>query len=100
MGMLLPRIVANVRRLRVELGLTQAAAAFAAGLDTTVWSRLENGKLQGMSLATVEKVARAFEVDPAELFLAAPTANGPPAAASAKPLPARPSRRGRTRTRP
>jgi transcriptional regulator with XRE-family HTH domain len=59
--MSLGRIVArNIRRLRLERGLSQEALAVDAGIDRTYVSRLERG-LENPTVAVLEKLTRAFE---------------------------------------
>lgn len=57
---------ANVRRLRLERGLTQEALADAAGLDRTYVSGLERG-VRNPSLSTLSKLAAALDVPLARL---------------------------------
>lgn len=60
---------ANVRRLRVRRGLTQAELAGALGVDLRSVQRLEAG--DAMSLGGIVAVADALEVPVAQLFRAA-----------------------------
>lgn len=61
------RIGANVRRRRLEIGMTQEDLAFAAGLDTTAIGRIERG-LRGSRTDTLITVARALSIWPGELL--------------------------------
>ncbi len=67
MGELTAVIAANVVRFRERLGLTQAAAARAAGVERAMWNRIERAGKVG-SLATLVKVAKALKVEPWELL--------------------------------
>lgn len=59
---------ANVRRLRIERGVSQEAMADAVGLAPTYVGQLERG-LRNPTLAVVERFARVLEVDPLELLM-------------------------------
>ncbi len=64
----LRRILArNVLRRRKALDLSQEELADLAGMDRTWLSQLETTKA-AVSIDIIEKIARAFEVDPAELL--------------------------------
>ena len=70
LAMTLGGIVArNIRRLRLERGLTQEALAVDAGIDRTYVSRLERG-LVNPSVAVLEKLARALASNIEEFFTA------------------------------
>jgi transcriptional regulator with XRE-family HTH domain len=56
----------NIKRLRDEKGLQQDALAYEAGLHVTYLSGIENGR-RNMTLAVLERVARALGVSEAEL---------------------------------
>src|SRR5271154_2968379 len=60
-------VAANLRRLRVGLGVSQEAFAVDAGIDRTYVSRLERG-LENPSVAVLEKIAKALCADIEELF--------------------------------
>lgn len=60
------RVAHNVRRLRVEAGLSQEAFAVDAGIDRTYVSRVER-KLENPSLAVLERIAKALDVDVVEI---------------------------------
>ena len=75
--MSLGEIVArNIRRLRLERGLTQEALAVDAGIDRTYVSRLERG-LENPTVAVLEKLARALSSNIEELFRAPRAAEAP-----------------------
>jgi transcriptional regulator with XRE-family HTH domain len=61
------RVAHNVRRLRVEAGLSQEAFAVDAGIDRTYVSRVER-KLENPSLAVLERIAKALGVDVVEIL--------------------------------
>lgn len=56
---------------RRRLGLRQQDLAEAAGLSDNMISRIERGDA-GARFPTIEKLAQAMRVDPAELFIADP----------------------------
>ena len=56
------RIGRNLKRLRVESGLSQKGLAEAAQLSPTLISRIENGLVRP-SIATLELIAHALKVD-------------------------------------
>jgi transcriptional regulator with XRE-family HTH domain len=62
-------VARNIRRLRLERGLTQEALAVDAGIDRTYVSRLERG-LENPTVAVLEKLARALSSNIEELFSA------------------------------
>jgi transcriptional regulator with XRE-family HTH domain len=60
-------VARNIRRLRVDLGLSQEALAVDAEIDRTYVSRLERG-LENPSVAVLEKLALALKANIVELF--------------------------------
>lgn len=56
----------NLRRLRLEQGLSQEALADKAGVDRTYVSALERQKYSA-SVDTIDNLARALRVKPEEL---------------------------------
>ena len=57
----------NLRRLRTAAGLSQEKLALEAGLDRTYISALERG-LYSASIVTIERLAKALDVEPAVLL--------------------------------
>lgn len=57
----------NVRRLRIERGLTQEQLAFEAGIDLTYEGGIERGK-RNPSLLVLVRMAHALRVEPWELL--------------------------------
>lgn len=57
----------NVRRLRLEKGMSQEEVGFAAGIDRTYVSGVERG-LRNPSLVLAQKFAEGLEVDLFELL--------------------------------
>ena len=76
-------VARNIRRLRLERGLSQEALAVDAGIDRTYVSRLERG-LVNPSVAVLEKLARALSSNIEEFFTAprAGESGAPPRARS------------------
>ena len=62
-------VARNIRRLRVERGVSQEAFAVDAGIDRTYVSRLERG-LENPTVAVLERIAGALAVPITELFAA------------------------------
>ena len=60
-------VARNMRRLRVARGLSQETFADEAGIDRTYVSRLERNK-ENPTVAVLEKIARALNVEIAALF--------------------------------
>jgi transcriptional regulator with XRE-family HTH domain len=63
--------VQEVRRLRQERGWNQTELAFRSRLAPSVISQIENGK-RNPSAGTLKKLAKALEVEVADLFLVSP----------------------------
>lgn len=80
----------NLRRLRVQQGLSQERLALAAGIDRAYVGRVERGS-ENVTITTLEAMARAMSVTVAELLVV-------PAPDAPRPLPLRAGRRARTRT--
>lgn len=72
----------NLRRLRVEQGLSQERLALAAGIDRAYVGRVERGR-ENVTITTLEALARALGVAVAALFVAPE-----PGAPRPAPLPA------------
>lgn len=73
------RIAWNIRRIRVEQGLSQERLAIDSGVDRSYVSRLERG-LENPTIAMLERMAQALNIHVADL-LAYPSGPRP------KPLP-------------
>jgi len=69
-------VARNIRRLRLERGLSQEALAVDAGIDRTYVSRLERG-LENPTVSVLEKLARALSSNIEELFRAPRAAEAP-----------------------
>ncbi len=61
------RVGANIKRRRLEAGMTQEDLALATGLDLSGVSKIENG-LRDPRLATLITIGRALSVWPGELL--------------------------------
>lgn len=81
------RVGWNVRRLRVEKGMSQDHLAYAAEIERAYVGHLERGK-RNATIGTIEKVARVLGHDVSELFAIPPK--------GARPI--APLRSGRRRT--
>lgn len=60
-------VARNLRKLRVRRGLSQEALAVDAEIDRTYVSRVERG-LENPTVAVLERLAAALEVDIARFF--------------------------------
>lgn len=60
----------NVRRLRIERGLTQEQLAFDAKIDLTYEGGIERGK-RNPSLLVMVRIAEVLRVPPSELLVSA-----------------------------
>lgn len=60
-------IGARIKELRKELGETQEAMAFKAGIDKTYWNEVENGK-RNVSVVNLNKILPALEVTFKDFF--------------------------------
>jgi transcriptional regulator with XRE-family HTH domain len=87
-------VARNLRRLRVQRGVSQENLAVDAGVDRTYVSRLERG-LENPTIAVLDRLATALDASIGQFFRA-PTPGEP----APKPLPGgrRPSRPARIRT--
>jgi transcriptional regulator with XRE-family HTH domain len=61
------RLGANVRRLRLEKGLSQEDYAFEAGIHRTYVSDIERGS-RNPTATVIEKLAKPFGVKPGRLL--------------------------------
>jgi transcriptional regulator with XRE-family HTH domain len=57
----------NIRRLRVQIGLTQEELAEVAGLHRTYIGAIERGE-RNVSLENIVGIARALDVKPSDLL--------------------------------
>ena len=57
----------NLRRLRLEKGISQESLAYAADLDRTYIPSIEKG-LRNVSITVMEKLAIALNADISEFF--------------------------------
>ena len=57
----------KVKELRIKYNMTQEDLAFKANLDRSYIPSIENGK-RNVSLQTIEKLAKAFEIDISVFF--------------------------------
>jgi transcriptional regulator with XRE-family HTH domain len=62
------RLLARVKALREALGLSQEAFAERAGLTYKYYQHVEAGRRRDIRLSTVEKLAKACGLEPAELL--------------------------------
>jgi transcriptional regulator with XRE-family HTH domain len=66
----LPKILGrNVRRVREELSAPQEEIAFRAGINRAYLSDVERGE-RNPTVRVIGRIAKALNVDPAELFRA------------------------------
>ncbi len=62
------RIGKKIRELRKKLGMTQEKLSEVAGIDYKYLQRLEGKKPPALKVDTIEKLAKALKVKPAELL--------------------------------
>jgi transcriptional regulator with XRE-family HTH domain len=62
----------NLRRIRLDQGLTQQGVAERAGIEYKYLQNIEAGRWPNLTLATVQKIADALGVKPWELIYDAP----------------------------
>jgi transcriptional regulator with XRE-family HTH domain len=74
-------VARNLRRLRVQNGLSQEGLAVDSGVDRSYMSRLERG-LENPTIAMLDKIATTLKVEIVEFFVVPPKGEPPP-----KPLP-------------
>lgn len=63
----LPKFAANVRRLRLEKGMTQDALAQGASMDPAEVRRIESGR-RDPGVRVLSRVAGGLDVKPSELL--------------------------------
>ena len=78
-------VARNIRRIRVERGLSQEALAVDAEIDKTYVSRLERN-LENPTIGVLERVARALECEIVELFASAGSGRLPTLKPGRKPI--------------
>lgn len=61
-------IAANIRRIRVDRGLTQDEVADRAGLQPASYSRVERGESPDVKLSTLAKIAAGLDVGVLDLL--------------------------------
>lgn len=69
----------NLRKLRVERGLSQERLALAAGIDRAYVGRVERGS-ENVTISTLEAMARALAVPVADLLIEPEQGASPPPA--------------------
>jgi transcriptional regulator with XRE-family HTH domain len=62
-------IVLRVREIREAKGWSQAELADRAGIRRATLSAIESGQTKGVDFATLERLAKALEVDPGYLIV-------------------------------
>lgn len=62
-------VILQVRELREAAGLTQAQVSAKTGIALGTLSRIENGHSVRIELDTIDKLSRAFGVEPGALFV-------------------------------
>lgn len=70
-------VAKNLRKLRVERGLSQENLAVDAAIDRTYVSRLERG-LENPTVAVMERLAKALEVEIPAFFAEIPSGEETP----------------------
>lgn len=64
----LQNLSANLRRLRLQQGLTQQSLAERAKVEYKYLQKVETGQWPGLQLRTVERLAKSLGVDAWELI--------------------------------
>lgn len=59
--------ISKLKKLRLQKGLTQAALAKKAGLNTNAYAKIERGKSEP-TLATIKKLTKALDVKASEIL--------------------------------
>jgi transcriptional regulator with XRE-family HTH domain len=65
---MLPVLRRNLRSARLNAGLTQQAFAEKAGVSYKYYQDLEAGRIEGLTLATIERLATAWRVEGWKVF--------------------------------
>ncbi len=61
-------IARNVQARRIELGLSIEELAVRSGLSQDIWARIESGKVSGITIAQLQRMARTLQTSAAELL--------------------------------
>jgi transcriptional regulator with XRE-family HTH domain len=77
-------VAQNLRRRRIEVGLSQEALAHEAGVDRTYVSRIERN-LENCTVSVLEKFALAIGCDIRDFFAPVTGAEPPPLKSGRKP---------------
>jgi transcriptional regulator with XRE-family HTH domain len=59
----------KIEQLRRKAGLTQGEIAFRVGLTKQRWNNIVNGRCANISIKTLDRIAGALGIDPAELLI-------------------------------
>ncbi len=70
-------VARNLRRIRVQRGISQEALAVDAGIDRTYVSRLERG-LENPTVRVLEQLAKALSTELIEFFVVPRRSDRPP----------------------
>jgi transcriptional regulator with XRE-family HTH domain len=62
------RLLARIRQLREAKGLTQETFAEKAGLAYKYYQHVESGRRRDIRLSTIEKLAKALDLEPFQLL--------------------------------
>ena len=65
---ILPTLLKRLKQLRKQKGLTQEQVAEKSGFSVKYYQMLESGKRPDMRLSTIERLATAFGISPADLL--------------------------------
>ena len=66
--MLSNRISLRIKELRISKGMTQEGLAEKANIDVSNLGKIERGQRDNLSVETVEKIIKAFDVSYSEFF--------------------------------
>lgn len=67
----------NVRRLRLQRGMTQRELAAASQVEFKSFQKVEGGKWPGMTLRRLSSISAALQVEPWKLLRQPPKAQSP-----------------------
>ena len=68
------RLISNLKALRLRHGITQEEFAVISGFNYKYYQEIESGRKKQVLLETVDRLAHAYSIEPADLIQVKPPA--------------------------